>query len=187
VITIFLPRAASISPLARQAQIEQYCYQRAFQEPYDGNHQRLQLVPHFIQVVERNVLPDGHWLREIGQSELQWFGRSKQPLRQQLYLVLLLQSCWMQWVPHATAWVQGTYVVCSINGIPWCWGTYLLRGPSKQLVVEWTGTLVESHHHYHDFEHLNSYVSRVELRWSLYFAVQTSHIFHTIQATRING
>ena len=67
------------------------------------------------------------------------------------------------------------------------WGTYLLRGEIKWLVVEWTCRLVEFHHNYNDFDCFISYGSRLELWLSLGWAVQTRHISQTIQATRING
>jgi len=145
-VTVFLWGGVSISPLVRQAQLEQSCNQRTFQEPYDGNRQQLRFVQHVIQKVERNVLRNGHRLREIPQSVLQLFGQSKPPSRQWLHTFLWPQSCWMHWVPHATACVQGTYVVWSSKGIHWCWGMYLLRGEIKRLVVEWTGTLDEFRH-----------------------------------------
>jgi len=97
------------------------------------------------------------------------------------------QSWWMHWVPHATACIQGTYVASSSKGIQWCWRTYLLRGKINQLVVEWTGMLVEFRHSYDDFDHFNSYGGRLELQLSLYSAVQTRHILQTIRATRRNG
>jgi len=156
-VAVFFRGGVSISALVRQAQHEQSCYQRAFQEPYDGSRQQLHILPHFIQKVERNVLLNGHWLVEIRQSVSQSFGWSKQPSQRWLHTFLLLQSCWMHWVPLATAWVQGTYVVCSSKGIQWCWGRYLLRGEIKRLVVEWTGTLVEFLHSYNDFDCFISY------------------------------
>jgi len=94
----------------------------------------------------------------------------------------------MHQVHHATACVQGTYVVCSSKGIQWFSGTYLLRGEiQRRVVVEWTGTLVEFHHSYDDFNHFNSYGGRLELWLSLYLAVLTIHIVQSIQATRRNG
>jgi len=80
-VTVFLRGGLSISPLVRQAQLEQSCYQRTFQEPCDGNHQQLHFVPHLIQQVERNVLCNGHRLLDIWQSLLQSFGQFKQPSR----------------------------------------------------------------------------------------------------------
>jgi len=80
-VTVFLRGGVLISTLVRQAQLQQSYYQRAFQEPYDGNHQQLHFVPHFIQKVEPNVLRNGHQLLEIRQSVLQLFGRFKQPSR----------------------------------------------------------------------------------------------------------
>jgi len=186
-VTVLLRGGVSISTLVCQAQLGQSCYQRAFQEPYDGNRQQLHFVPHFIQKVERNVLRNGHRLLEIRQSVLQSFGRSKQPSRRWFHMFLLPQSCWMDWVPHATACGQGTYVVCSNKGIQWCRGTYLLRGEIKRMVVKWTGTLVESRHSYGDFDQLIHYGGRLELRLSLHSAVQTRHILQTIRATRRNG
>jgi len=186
-VTVFSRGGVSISALVRQAQLEQSCYQRTFQEPYDGNRQQLHFVPHFIQKVERNVLRNGHRLLEIRQSALHLFGRSKQPSRRWLHTFLLPQSCWLHWVPHATACVHGTYVVCSSKGIQWCWGTYLLRCEIKRVVVEWTGTLVEFLHSYDDFDRFISYGGRLELRLSLYSAVQTRHILQPIRATRRNA
>jgi len=176
-----------LTALVRQAQLAQSCYQRAFQEPYDGNRQQLDFVPHFIQTVERNVLRNGHRLLEIRGSVLQSFGRFKHPSRRWLHPFLLPQSCWMHWVPHATACVQGTYVVCTSKRIQWCWGTYLLRGEIKWLVVEWTGTLVEFRHSYNDFDRFISNGGRLELRLFLCSAAQTRHILQTIRATRRNG
>jgi hypothetical protein len=93
----------------------------------------------------------------------------------------------MHWVPHVTACVQGTYVVRSSNGIQWCWGTYLLSGEIKRLVVEWTGTLVEFRHSYDDLDPFMSYGGRLELLLSLHSVVQTRHILQTILATKRNG
>ena len=59
-VTDFVRGGVMISALVCQAHIERSCYQRAFQEPYDGNRQQLQFVPHFIQKVERNVQRNGH-------------------------------------------------------------------------------------------------------------------------------
>ena len=73
-VTVFLRGGVWISALVCQAQLEQSCYQRAFQEPYDGNRQQLHFVRYFIQNIERNVLLDGHRLLEIRQSVLQSFG-----------------------------------------------------------------------------------------------------------------
>jgi len=186
-VTDFVRGGVMISALVCQAHIERSCYQRAFQEPYDGNRQQLQFVPHFIQKVERNVQRNGHWPLEIRQSVLQSFGRFKQPSQQWLHTFLWLQYCWMHWVPHATACVQGTYIVCSRKGIQWCWGPYILRGEIKWLVVEWTGMLVEFLDSYDDFDHFISYGGRLEQLLSLYSAVQTRHILQTIRATRRNG
>jgi len=80
-VIVFLRGGVLISALVRQAQLEQSCFQRAFQEPYDGKSQQLHFVPHLIQKVERNVLRNGHRLLEIRQSVLQSFGRLKQPSR----------------------------------------------------------------------------------------------------------
>jgi len=93
----------------------------------------------------------------------------------------------MRWVSDTTACIQGTYVVCSSKRIQWCWGTYLLRGEIKQLVVEWTGTLVQFLHSYNHFDCFNSYGGHLELGLSLYSTVQTGHISQTILATRRNG
>jgi len=102
-------------------------------------------------------------------------------------MFLLPQSCWMDWVPHVTAYIQGTYVVCPSKEIQWCWGTYLLKGEIKHLVVEWTGTLVELHQSYDYFDRFNSYGSRLVLCLSLYSAVQTRNVLQTIWATSRNG
>jgi len=93
----------------------------------------------------------------------------------------------MRWLPHATACVHGTYVVCYSKGIQWCWRPYQLRGEMKQLVVQWTGTLDEFHHNYDDFYHFNSYGGCVGLRWSSDSAGQTTHILQTIRAKKRNG
>jgi len=180
---------AGVSPSAtvHQAQLEHSCNQRAFQEPYDGNLQQLRFLPHFIQEVERNVLHNGHRLLEIGQSVLQSFGRSKQPLWRSLHMFLFTQSCCMHWVLYDTACIQGIYVICSSQEIQWCWGMYLLRGEIKQLMAEWTGTLVEFHHSCYDFDCFNSYGGHLELRLSLYSAVLNRHILHIIRVTRRNG
>jgi len=77
-VTILLQGGVSISALVRQAQLEQSCYQQAFQEPYDGNRHQLHFIPHIIQKFERDVQRNGHRLLEIRQSELQLFGQSKQ-------------------------------------------------------------------------------------------------------------
>jgi len=186
-VTVFLRGGVSISALVRHAQLAQSCYQQAFQEPYDGNCQQLHFVLHCIQMVERNVLCNAHRLLDIRHSVLQSFGQSKQPSRRWWHTILLPQSFWIHWVPHATACVQGTYVVCSSKEIQWCWGMYLLRGEIKRLVVEWTGTFVEFCHSYDDCDPFISYGGRLELRFSLYSAVQTGHILPTIRATRSNG
>jgi len=68
-----MPGGVTISALVCQAQLEQSCYERAFQEPYNGSHQQLFFIPHCIQKVQRNVLRDGHQLLEFRQSVLQWF------------------------------------------------------------------------------------------------------------------
>jgi len=102
-------------------------------------------------------------------------------------LVIVLLSSGMHWVHHATACIRGIYVVCSSKGIQWCWGTCLLRGDIKRLVVEWTGTYGEFRHRYDDSDCFNSYGGQRELRLSLYSAVQTRHILEIIQATRRNG
>jgi len=186
-VTVFLRGGVSISALVRQAQLEQSCYQQAFQEPYNGNRQQLHFVPHCIQQVEQNVLCDGHRVWEIRQSVLQSFSWFKQPSWRWLHTFLLPHTCWMHWVPLATACIQGTYIVSTSNGIQWCWGTYLLSGEIKRLVVEWTGALVEFRHSYNDFERFICYGGRLELRLSLDSAVQTRHILQTIWATRRNG
>jgi len=115
------------------------------------------------------------------------FGRSKQPLQWWLHSYLLSQSCWMHWDPHAGACIQGIYVICCCKGNQWCWRTYLLRGEIKQLVVKWTGTSVEFHHSYDDFDRFNSYGGCMELLLSLDSAVQTRDFLQTIQTTWMNG
>jgi len=115
------------------------------------------------------------------------FGEFKRHFRWRLLKVHVLQPCWMRWLPHATACVHGTYVVCYSKGIQWCWRPYQLRGEMKQLVVQWTGTLDEFHHNYDDFYHFNSYGGCVGLRWSSDSAGQTTHILQTIRAKRRNG
>ena len=80
-VTVNLRGGVSISAVVGHAQPEWSCYQRAFQEPYDGNWQQLHFVPHFIQKVVQNVLRDGHRLLQIRQNVLPSFGRSKQPSR----------------------------------------------------------------------------------------------------------
>jgi len=137
-----------------------------------------------IQNVEQTVLHDGHRLLQIGHSVLQLFGWSKQPLRWQLETFVLLQSCRMHWVPHETAYVHGTYVVCSSKGIQWCRGEYQLRGEIKRLVVEWTGMLIECRHGCNDFDLSSSYGGSLALRLSLHSAVQTRYI---LQTTRVTG
>jgi hypothetical protein len=186
-VTVFLQGGVSISALVRQAQLEQSCYQWAFQEPHNSNRQQLHFIPHFIQKVEPNDLRNGHRLLEIRQSVLQSFGRFKQPSRRWLHMLLLPQSCWMHWVPHATSCIQRIYVICSSKGIQWCWGMSLLRGEIKRLVVEWTGTLFEFHHTYTDFDRFISYCGHLEPQLSVYSAVQTRHILQTVGATRRNG
>jgi len=47
--------------------------------------------------------------------------------------------------------------------------------------------LVESCHCYHDFDYINSYGGRLELRFSFHLAVLNRHILRTIQAKRKNG
>ena len=51
-VTVVLRAGVSISTLVRQGQLEQSCYQRAFQEPYDGNGHQHHFVPHIIKMVE---------------------------------------------------------------------------------------------------------------------------------------
>jgi len=99
---------------------------------------------------------------------LKLFSWVTHPSRRWLHTFHLQQCCWMQWVPHVTACVQGTYVVCSSKGIPWIWGMSLLRGEIKQLVVKWKCTLFEFHHSYNDVDHIDSYSGRLELQLSLY-------------------
>jgi len=186
-VTVVPPGGGLISTQVHQGKLEQSCYWRAFQEPYDGKRQQLDFVPRWIQKVEWNVLRDGHQLEQIGQSLLQLFGRSDQPLRHWSHMFLLPQSCAMHWVPHSTACDQGTYAVCSSKWIRWYGGTYLLTGEIQRLVVEWTGGLVEFCHCYMVFDHFNCYGGQLELRLSLDLAVQTRHILQTIWGTRRNG
>jgi len=186
-VIVSLQRGVSISAQVHQVQREQSCYQRAFQEPYDGNCQQLHFVPSCIQMIEESVLRDGYRLLDIQQSVLQSFGQSKKYLRWWLHTFLLPQCCSIHCVPYATACIHGTYVICSSKGIEECWGTYLLRGKIKQLVVEWRRMLVVFFHSYKDFDHINSYGGRWELWLSRYFAVRTRHILQTIQATRRTG
>jgi len=93
----------------------------------------------------------------------------------------------MHWVPHATACIQGKYVVCSSRGIQWCWGMYLLSGEIKRLVLERTGTWVEFCHSYNEFDSFNSYGGCLELQLSLYLSVQSKEILQTIRGTRRNS
>jgi len=144
-------------------------------------------VPDNIYKVEWNILRDGHRLLEILQSVWKSCGQFKQPLRLWLHPFLLLQCCWKHRVPHATAYVQGTFVVYFNKRIPWCGGIYLVRGEINQLVVEWPGTSVEFNHSYDDFDNFNRYSCRLELRLFLYPAVQSRHIIKTIRLTRTNG
>jgi len=186
-VTVFLRGGVSLSILVGQAQLDHSCCQRAFKEPYNGNHQHLHFIPHYIQNVECNVLHNGHRLLEIGQSVLKSFSQTQKPSRWWLHTFLLLQSCSMYCVPHATACIQGTYVICSSKGIQWCWGMYLLRGDIKRLVVEWTGMLVEFCDSYDDFDRFHSCHGRLERPSSAYLAGRTRHIIYTIRATRRNG
>jgi len=57
----------------------------------------------------------------------------------------------------------------------------------KQLVVEYTGTLVKFRHTYNDFASLSSYNARFMLWLSFHFAFQTSHILEAILGTRRNS
>ena len=186
-VTVCLRGGVSISALVRQVQLEQSCCQRTFQEPYEGNCQQLYFVSHCIQKVEWNVVHNEHRLWEIRLNVLQLWTRSNQFSRWWFHTFLLPQSLWMRLVPHATACIQGTYVIWSSKEIQWCWGTYRLRGVIKRLVVEWTGMLVEFRHSYDDFDHFNRYGGRLELKLSLYSAIRTRHILQTILATRRNG
>jgi len=175
-----------IGALVRQAQLEQSCNQQAGQESYDGNHQHLYFLLHYIQKVGWNVLCNVHQLLETQQRALQWLYRSK-PSWQWLHMIHLPQSCWTHWVPHATACVQGTYVICCIKGIRWRCGMFLPRDIIIWLVVEGIRMLVEFHHWYNDFNRINSYGGRLELWLFVYLAVQTRYILQTIQVTWWNG
>jgi len=124
---------------------------------------------------------------ESGKECLKLFGRTKQSLWRWLHTFLLLQSCWMHWIPHATAWVQGTYVICCSKGNWWSWGTYLRNGEIERLVVESTGTWLEYLHRYNDLDLINSYGRRMELQLYRYLAVRTRHISQTIRATWRTG
>jgi len=176
----------SISTLVCQAQHVQSCNQRAFQELYDGNRQQLHFFPHMIDNIARNVLCDGHRLVGVCQCLFQFFASSKQPSQWWLHTFLLLQSCWIHWVPHETACVQGTYVVCPSKGIQWCRGMYQLRGEIKRWVVEWTCTFVEFRHCYDEFDHFNCHGGRLEPQLSVDSAVHSRHILQTIRVTRSN-
>jgi hypothetical protein len=61
-VSILLLGGVWISVLVWPAQLEQSCYQQAFQEPYNGNCQQLDFIPHYIQKFELNVLHNGHRL-----------------------------------------------------------------------------------------------------------------------------
>jgi len=114
-VTVCLSGGVSIRALVCHVRLEQSCDPQAFQEPYNGHCQQLHFVQHFIQKVECNVLSDGHRHLEIWQSVLQLFSQGKQPSLQRLRMFRLPQSCWMHWVPHEIACVQGTYFVFSSN------------------------------------------------------------------------
>jgi len=157
------------------------------QEPYDFNHQQLHFIPHFLPKVVENVWRDGNQLLEIGHTVLSSFGRSKHPWRWWLHTILLLQSCRMHRLTHATSCIQGTYVVCSSTGIQRCWGTCLLSSGMKRLVMQWTSMFVECCHSYHDFNRFNWYSGRFELQLTRYWAVLTGHIVHTIRVRWRNG
>jgi len=154
-VSVFLWGGVSISTLVHQAQLKQTCYQPALREPNNGNRQQLHFVPDFIQKVEWDIPGDRQWVGDTGQSVLQSFGRTKQLSWWWLHTFLSPQSCWMRWDPHATACVQGTYVICSSKGIQWCWGMYQLRCEIKWVVMEWTGTLVAFSHTYNDCDRIN--------------------------------
>jgi hypothetical protein len=66
-VTVFVQRGVLFRALMHQAQLEQSCFQRAIQEPYNGNHQQPHFIPHFIQKGERRLLYDGHRLFDIQQ------------------------------------------------------------------------------------------------------------------------
>jgi len=63
---------------------------------------------------------------------------------------------------------------------------HILRREIKRLMAEWTGTLVEYHDSYDDFDHFNSYGCRLELWLSLAWAVQMRHTLQTIWTTGWN-
>jgi len=186
-VSTFSQGGVSISGLAQQAQLLQSDYQWAVREPYDANCQQLHFVPHFIQTLEWNILRDGHWIFEIAKSVLQLFGQSKQPSWRWLQTFLLLQSCCMHWVPHATTCMQGTYLIGSSKGIEWSWEIYLRRVVIKWLAVKWRDTLVECHHSNDDSDIFNSYDGHLELQLSLYLADHTRYILHTIWVILCNG
>ena len=152
---MFLWGGVFINALVGETQLQQSCFQRAFQETYNGNHQQLQFVLHWIQKIQRNVLLDGHQLLETVHSVLQLFYQSNQPLQLWLYMFLLLQSYSIHWVIHPAACVQEIYVICSSKGIWWYWGIYLHRGEINRWVIEWPGTWVEFRHTNNDFEYCN--------------------------------
>jgi len=187
VVTVFLRGGISISPHVHQVQLQHCCYQRSFQEPYDGSHQQLHFISHCFQKVKQNVVRHGHGHFEIWTSVLQLFSSSKHPSRWWLHTFLSLHCCWMQWLPHVTTCVQRTYVVCSNKQIQWCWGKYLLRGEVKWLVVEWAGTWVEFGPSNNNFDHIIRYGGHLELQLSLYSTFQTRHILQTICKRSRNG
>jgi hypothetical protein len=71
--------------------------------------------------------------------------------------------------------------------IEWCWWMCLLRGKIKQLVMKWTGMLVESHQSYDDLDCFNSYGGHLELWLSLHLVGQARYILQTIRITWMNG
>ena len=108
-------------------------------------------------------------------------------MRQSLDKFVLPQSCWLRWVPYATACVQWTYVVYLNQGIQWYWEAYLLRDEIKRLVVQGTGTLVEFLHSYNMYNRFNIYGGCFEHSFSIFLVHQTRHILQTIRTTRRHG
>ena len=51
-VHVFWQGGVLICALVHQAQLEQCCFQQAFQEPYDRNHHQLHIVSHFMQKVD---------------------------------------------------------------------------------------------------------------------------------------
>jgi len=140
------------------------------------------LHPILIQYDIRKVLYNGHRRWEVGQHLLQSFRKSNQSSCRWFHSLHLPQSYSMHCISHSTDCVQGTDIGCSHTGIPYCWGTHLVGGEIKWLVVEWTGTLVELHHSCDDWDRLTGYSSGLEPWLICCLAVQTSEIVQTLRA-----